>query len=247
MAFCFQGSYLSITVYIEDVNDNAPEFLNVPYVVDVDENTSIESIIFEGVQAFDRDKPNTPNSEVHFSMSTVPEQLSADGSPYFALKSPHRPLLILKRELDFDNGIRQFKLPIFAWDRGTPANQANTTITINVRDVDDLPPKFTEGVYRTRINEFYPMTGVPIRIPLYFAPPIMAFDQDSLNASLVYDIISGNERQLFRVNPHNGVMYLQKEIDLEEESLPGNTFVLQLEARQKDNPLKKALARLVKQ
>jgi len=45
-----QGSYLSITVYIEDVNDNAPEFLNVPYVVDVDENTSIESIIFEGVQ-----------------------------------------------------------------------------------------------------------------------------------------------------------------------------------------------------
>ncbi|XP_039495074.1 cadherin-89D [Drosophila santomea] len=239
-----EGSYLSITVYIEDVNDNAPEFLNVPYVVDVDENTSIESIIFEGVQAFDRDKPNTPNSEVHFSMSTVPEQLSADGSPYFALKSPHRPLLILKRELDFDNGIRQFKLPIFAWDRGTPANQANTTITINVRDVDDLPPKFTEGVYRTRINEFYPMTGVPIRIPLYFAPPIMAFDQDSLNASLVYDIISGNERQLFRVNPHNGVMYLQKEIDLEEESLPGNTFVLQLEARQKDNPLKKALARI---
>ncbi|XP_033236535.1 cadherin-89D isoform X1 [Drosophila pseudoobscura] len=239
-----EGSYLSITVYIEDVNDNAPEFLNVPYVVDVDENTSVESIVFEGVQAFDRDKPNTPNSEVHFSMSTVPEQLSADGSPYFALKSPHRPLLILKRELDFDSGIRQFKLPIFAWDRGTPANQANTTITINVRDVDDLPPKFTEGVYRTKINEFFPMTGVPIRIPLYFAPPIMAFDQDSLNATLVYEIISGNERQLFRVNPHNGVMYLQKEIDLEEESLPGNTFVLQLEARQKDNPLKKALARI---
>ncbi|EDV94334.1 GH20538 [Drosophila grimshawi] len=239
-----EGSYLSITVYIEDVNDNAPEFLNVPYVVDVDENTSVDSIIFDGVQAFDRDKPNTPNSEVQFTMSTVPEQLSADGRPYFILKSPHRPLLILKRELDFDNGIRQFKLPIIVWDRGTPANQANTTITINVRDVDDLPPKFTEGVYRTRINEFYPMTGMPVRIPLYFAPPIMAFDQDSLNATLVYDIISGNERQLFRVNAHNGVMYLQKEIDLEEESLPGNTFVVQLEARQKDNPLKKALARI---
>ncbi|EDW81089.2 uncharacterized protein Dwil_GK11870 [Drosophila willistoni] len=239
-----EGSYLSITVYIEDVNDNAPEFLNTPYVIDVDENTAVESIVFEGVQAFDRDKPNTPNSEIHFSMTTVPEQISADGSPYFALKSPHRPLLILKRELDFDNGIRQFNLPIFAWDRGTPANQANTTITINVRDVDDLPPKFTEGVYRTKINEFYPMTGVPVRIPLYFAPPIMAFDQDSLNATLIYEIISGNERQLFRVNPHNGVMYLQKEIDLEEESLPGNSFVIQLEARQKDNPLKKALARI---
>ncbi|XP_067624106.1 cadherin-89D [Eurosta solidaginis] len=239
-----EGSYMSITVYIEDVNDNAPEFLNTPYIVDLAENTPPGTIVFEGIQAFDRDKPNTPNSEVHFSMSTMPEQLSADGSPYFSLKSPYRPLLILRKDLDFDNGIRLFKLPLFAWDRGTPANQVNTTITINVKDVDDLPPKFTEGVYRTKINEFSPMTAIPIRIPLYFAPPIMAFDQDSLNATLIYELISGNERKLFRVNPNNGILYLQKEIDLEEESLPGNTFVLQVEARQRDNPLKKAVARI---
>lgn len=71
----------------------------------------------------------------------------------------------------------------------------------------------------------------------------MAFDQDSLNATLIYEIISGNERKLFRVNPNNGIMYLQKEVDLEEESLPGNTFVLQVEARQRENPLRKAVAR----
>lgn len=71
----------------------------------------------------------------------------------------------------------------------------------------------------------------------------MAHDQDSLNASLSYDIISGNERKLFKVNPTNGIIYLEKEIDLEEESLPGNTFVLQIESRQRDNPLKRALAR----
>lgn len=71
----------------------------------------------------------------------------------------------------------------------------------------------------------------------------MAFDQDSLNATLIYEIISGNERKLFRINPNNGIMYLQKEVDLEEESLPGNTFVLQVEARQRENPLRKAVAR----
>jgi len=85
--------------------------------------------------------------------------------------------------------------------------------------------------------------GASIRVPLYFSPPIMAFDQDSLNATLIYEIISGNERQLFRVNTHNAIIFLTKEIDLEEESLPGNTFVMQLEARQKDSPFKKALAR----
>ncbi|XP_037944011.1 cadherin-89D-like, partial [Teleopsis dalmanni] len=239
-----EGSYLSITVYIEDVNDNVPEFLNTPYTININENTPIGTVIFEGIQAIDHDKPNTPNSDVHFSISTVADQLSADGSPYFALKGPHRPLLVLKKELDFDYGIRSFKLPLFAWDRGTPVNQANTTITINVLDIDDLPPKFTEGVYRTKINEFFPLTGKPIRMPLYFSPPIMAYDQDSLNATLIYDIISGNERKIFRVSPHNGVVWIQKEIDLEEESLPGNTFVLQIEARQRDNPLQKAVARI---
>lgn len=31
-------------------------------------------------------------------------------------------------------------------------------LTVLVKDSDDLPPKFTEGVYRTRIQEFFPLT-----------------------------------------------------------------------------------------
>lgn len=62
--------------------------------------------------------------------------------------------------------------------------------------------------------------------------------------TLFYDIISGNERKLFRINQNNANIYLDKEIDLEEESLPGNTFILQVEARQVDNPLKKSIARV---
>ncbi|XP_055907965.1 cadherin-89D [Eupeodes corollae] len=237
-----ETSFISVTVYIEDVNDQVPKFLNEPYIVEVEESTPPGSVIYRNIQAFDRDKPNTPNSEVHLTLSSSFH--GAESAPYFALESPHRPLLILKRELDFDNGIREFRIPLLAIDRGTPPNQANTTVIVRVLDVDDMPPKFTEGVYRTKINEFYPMTGRVIRMPLYFSPPIMAYDQDSLNATLVYEIISGNERKLFDVNSSNGIIFLQKEIDLEEESLPGNTFVLQIESRQRDSPLKKAVARI---
>lgn len=81
-------------------------------------------------------------------------------------------------------------------------------------------------------------------MPLQFSPSILAYDQDSLNTTLLYDIISGNDRKLFWVNPNTGVIYLMREIDLEEESLPGNTFVLQMEARQKDSPLKRSVARV---
>lgn len=33
------SAYLSVTVYIEDVNDNVPKFLDTPYHVAVDELT----------------------------------------------------------------------------------------------------------------------------------------------------------------------------------------------------------------
>lgn len=43
-------------------------------------------------------------------------------------------------------------------DRGTPPKSTNATVHIKVNDNDDLPPKFTKGVYRTKIKEFYPIT-----------------------------------------------------------------------------------------
>lgn len=86
--------------------------------------------------------------------------------------------------------------------------------------------------------------GQHIKMPLSFSPPIMAYDQDSLNTTLIYDIISGNDRNMFSINQNTGVIYLTSEIDLEEETLPGNTFVLQIEARQKDTPIKRAVARV---
>lgn len=42
-------------------------------------------------------------------------------------------------------------------DRGFPPRISNTTVHIIVIDNDDLPPKFTQDVYRTQIPEFYPI------------------------------------------------------------------------------------------
>lgn len=53
-------------------------------------------------------------------------------------------------------------------DRGVPPKTTNTTIKIVINDNDDLPPKFTKGVYRTRITEFYPITVSTINyLPIY--------------------------------------------------------------------------------
>lgn len=103
-----ETSFLTVNVYIEDINNHAPEFENLPYQVYVDESTAIGAKIFTGISAFDRDKPHTPNSDVQFSIEMP------DHNPYFTLESPHRPHIILRRQLDFDEGKRMFEIPVIA-------------------------------------------------------------------------------------------------------------------------------------
>ncbi|XP_022919668.1 cadherin-89D isoform X2 [Onthophagus taurus] len=233
------SSSLAVTVYVEDVNDHSPVFEKAPYQLTIEELTPVGLTIFRGIHATDRDKSNTPNSDVQYSITGGNEKGK------FGLDA-HEAFLILKKQLDFDNGDRDFVLTITASDRGIPQLSSNATIKIVVQDSDDLPPKFTKGVYRTKISENYPLTGEKLHSRLQFTPPIFAFDQDvGIDTPIRYDILAGNERHLFYLDHVNGSLFLDREIDLDaERSLPGNTFVLQIQASQIDNPLKTGVARV---
>ncbi|XP_026669009.1 cadherin-89D isoform X2 [Ceratina calcarata] len=233
-------SHLSVTVYVEDINDHAPQFVDAPYHVTVDELTPVGVTIFRGIHAIDGDKPNTPNSDVHYAI------VKGNEHGKFSLESGHRTALILRKPVDYDNGDREFTLVIAATDRGVPARSTNTTVKITIVDNDDLDPKFTRDVYRAKIYEFYPMPEYPIFIPINFTTPIQATDSDrDINVPVRYDIISGNERGFFHLDPKNGTLFLKRPIDLDaERNLPSNTFTLQIHASQVDNPLKTAVARV---
>lgn len=64
--------------------------------------------IFRGIHAMDGDKPNTPNSDVHYAIVKGNEQGK------FSLESGHRTSLILRKPVDYDNGDREFTLVIAA-------------------------------------------------------------------------------------------------------------------------------------
>ncbi|XP_043259305.1 cadherin-89D [Colletes gigas] len=233
-------SHLSVTVYVEDINDHAPQFVDAPYHVTVDELTPVGVTIFRGIHAVDGDKPNTPNSDVHYAIVKGNEQGK------FSLESGHRTALLLRKPVDYDNGDREFTLVIAATDRGVPSKTTNTTVKITILDNDDLDPKFTRDVYRAKIYEFYPMPEYPIFMQINFSTPIQATDCDrDINVPVRYDIISGNERGFFQLDPKNGSLFLKRAIDLDaEKNLPSNTFTLQIHASQVDNPLKTAVARV---
>merc|ERR1712110_598983 len=118
-----------------------------------------------------------------------------------------------------------------------------TYLVIDIRDGDDLNPTFTEELYTTQIQEDYPITGRPIEKQLQFKPAIHAFDQDlGINASLQYSILRGNEQRYFSIDPATGKLFAIKEIN--REILDSDEFLIELEATQRDNPLKSATTRV---
>ena len=67
--------------------------------------------------------------------------------------------------------------------------------------------------------------------------------QSLLTSKFVHYINIGNAQRYFSIDPTTGKLYVTKEID--REALPitnGDIFNLQIEAKQKDNPLKATIA-----
>ena len=95
---------------IEDINDNRPEFVGAPYRIRVEELTPPGLTIFRGLQALDRDKPNTANSEVTYSIIRGNERriFSVEAA------SSKKAVIVLRKNLDFDTRDKQFNLTIKA-------------------------------------------------------------------------------------------------------------------------------------
>ncbi|RWS16902.1 protocadherin Fat 4-like protein, partial [Dinothrombium tinctorium] len=229
-----EDAFLPVTVYVQDVNDHAPEFQNVPYYLEVDELTPIGLTIFRGINAIDRDKPNTANSDITYSIVGGNENNS------FILSDPIEGILVVNKPLDYDHGTREFKIQIQASDHGTPISLSQvTTMTIKIKDSDDQNPVFTQEVYKASVSETASISGQRIREKVIIQPAIHAFDLDTgINARLRYNIILGNEGGFFEMHDQTGELFLVREIDL--ESLQSSILTLQIQATQVDNPLRQA-------
>lgn len=123
-----------MSVYVEDINDNEPVFIDAPYTVTVDEITSTGklsnkmyyrilhrtirnlmtitlitgSTLFNEILAKDNDKFNTPNSDVHYSI------VGGNERGKFSLEDNNPASLLLRNPLDYDSGDTNFVLTILA-------------------------------------------------------------------------------------------------------------------------------------
>ncbi|XP_029457597.1 protocadherin-16-like [Rhinatrema bivittatum] len=172
----------NVTIIVEDINDNAPEFMQELYQVILLEHTPPGSSIIT-VTATDRD--NADNGKVTYRLTSV------TNNAFFI--DPDNGTLFTSHVIDFDARRSTVDLLIEARDHGTPSLSSYTTIQIQVQDVNDNSPYFHQSQYNRSVSEdLQPGTTI-------LTLEATDHDMSRENAGFDYTILSGNSGNAFQV------------------------------------------------
>ncbi|XP_011354976.1 cadherin-8 [Pteropus vampyrus] len=203
-------------IKVQDINDNAPEFLNGPYHATVPE-MSILGTSVTNVTATDADDPVYGNSaKLVYSI--------LEGQPYFSIEPETAIIKTALPNMDRE-AKEEYLVVIQAKDMGGHSGglSGTTTLTVTLTDVNDNPPKFAQSLYHFSVPEDV-VLGTAIG-------RVKANDQDiGENAQSSYDIIDGDGTALFEVTSdaqaQDGVIRLRKPLDFETKK----SYTLKVEA-----------------
>ncbi|KAM4594935.1 protocadherin Fat 1a isoform 6-T10 [Fundulus diaphanus] len=185
-------SEVFVDIILEDVNDNAPVFLSNSYYANISEAAVIGTSVLQVVA---RDSDTGNNKEVFYQL--VEER--GKSSDFFSIDRDSG-IIYTAQVLDHEEN-QQHKLRVRAVDGGVPALTSDITVTVDVTDLNDNAPVFTEPTYQTTISELAPRG--------YFVSQVQASDADSSDVNkLEFSIIYGNEEQNFAINKQTGAIVI---------------------------------------
>uniref|UniRef100_A0A671UNM0 FAT atypical cadherin 2 n=1 Tax=Sparus aurata TaxID=8175 RepID=A0A671UNM0_SPAAU len=188
-----------IVVEVTDENDNSPQFSRSSYEATLDENSPVGSSVLK-VAATDKDKGK--NGFVTYSI--------ANSSPLPFTIDPFTGVISTLEHLDYELMKRRYHLRIWASDSGSPFSQVSECpVMITLNNINDNIPLFE----RVGCN-----TTVPLDLPIgHTIVELSAIDSDELQ-QLRYVIESGNELQVFDIDPVSGAVILKQPIPLHANS-----------------------------
>ncbi|XP_026535721.1 protocadherin Fat 3 isoform X3 [Notechis scutatus] len=208
------SSFATVTITVLDINDNPPIFERRDYLVEVPEDTFPDTeILF----VFATSKDIGTNAEITYLIR------SGNEKGKFHIDSKTGSISVIEA-LDYEM-CKDFFLVIEAKDGGSPALSAVTTVNINVTDVNDNPPRFSQDVYSAVISEDASVGDSLVML--------IAEDVDSSpNGQISFSIISGDQNNEFSIDPGLGLIKVKKRLDREQVS--GYSLVVQ--AQDSGNP-----------
>lgn len=212
-------STATVDILVTDVNDNDPVFDPLlPQNLTVQEE-QVNAFVGQ-VRATDPDLG--VNGQVRYRLLTHADlfRISVDGNISTAVA--------LDRE---QRG--HYELVVEAWDGAVDPRRTTLTLSINVLDVDDNSPVFSQPSYSVILPENSP-AGMAIL-------QLRASDAD-LNSNITYLIRTEEARQLFALNPVTGELRVLYTLDFEKLTPEGTTHTLVVEAVDSEGSMPPGLA-----
>ncbi|XP_067852675.1 protocadherin-10-like [Heptranchias perlo] len=195
--------YCDVLVNIIDVNDHVPEVALTSVSSSVRED-ALAGTVVALFSAADKDSGENGQVKCH-----IPEKL-----PFtldFSLKNYYR--VLTQKPLDREH-ISKYEIIITCSDSGTPPLISKKTIMVEVSDINDNAPRFTQPLYTT-----YVMENNAIGTSIF---SVTAFDPDGgQNARLNYSILEtrvhgASVAGYISIKSESGVIFSQRSFDYEK-------------------------------
>ena len=195
-------AYTGVTITVSDVNDNYPIFSVSYQYVSISEATSAGASVAQYL-ATDADEGN--NSLIQYAIETGDFEIDTQSGVVSVLNS-------LDRETN-----SSYSLLVYAVDQSlTDMKTSIATLFVNIEDVNDNPPVFTQS-YNITLEEDIPVSSIVLTLE--------ASDADfGVNGVVVYSIVS-QSADYFEVEASTGALTLTR-------TLVGadNTYVITVRA-----------------
>ncbi|XP_063786648.1 protocadherin gamma-B2-like [Pseudophryne corroboree] len=204
----------TVTIEIQDVNDNSPTFSKKYFDVDINELT-LPGARFTLSNAKDPDLGS--NSIQSYTLSgddcfSLGEKITRNGIKY--------PEIILDKPLDRERK-SFYDLTLTATDGGKPPKSGTAFIKVIVQDFNDNFPLFSQDTYHIKLYENAPVGFLVIQLN--------ATDEDEgSNALIAYSFshIPENAKQIFKIDSSNGDIKVIGNLDYEAS----DTYEMTVEA-----------------
>jgi len=139
--------FVQLTITVDDVNDNWPQFTS-PAAVTVAEDSPVGSSVFQ-LTATDADLDDA---------GRLTYRLLEDSTATFNV-SARDGVVRTRRRLDRETTAR-YRLRFVAVDAGTPRRSTSVLLTVNVGDANDQAPRFTRPRYVAAVTDQLPVGAV---------------------------------------------------------------------------------------
>ncbi|XP_021070385.1 desmocollin-1 isoform X2 [Mus pahari] len=213
----------TITISLEDENDNSPYFTQTSYTTEVEENRIDVEILRMTVQ--DQDLPNTPHSKAVYTI------LKGNENGNFKITTDpntNEGVLCVVKPLNYEVS-RQVTLQIGVLNEAQFTNAANaqpptmctTTVTVKIKDSDEGPE------CRPPVKVIQSKDGLPAGQELR---GYKAMDPESSSGEgLRYQMV-GDEDNWFEINESTGDLRTVKVLDRESKFVKNNQYNISIVA-----------------